>query len=76
MNIRFVCGTPFSKGEGPGMRQLNRITTVQVSDTTMLNSSTSAGPTKKSTVCLKIVLYAAATIAFIYGSIFYGLSVF
>ncbi len=46
MNIRFVRGTPFSKGEGPGMRQLNSITTVQVSDTTMLNSSTTAGNKK------------------------------
>ncbi len=80
MNIRFVCGTPFSFGEGPGMRLnklrmesgelrmlytliasknksthnsklkthnlMNSITTAQVSDTTMLNSSNTAGPKK------------------------------
>ncbi len=45
-NIRFVSGAPFSFGEGMGKRQPNSITAVQVSDTTMLNSSTTAGPQK------------------------------
>ncbi len=46
MNIRSVRGTPFSFGEGLGMRPLHSITTAQVSDTTMLNSSTTAGTIK------------------------------
>ncbi len=46
MNIRFVHGTPFSFGEGLGMRQPHSIPAVQVSDTTLLNSSTTAGPKK------------------------------
>ncbi len=43
-NIRFVRGTPFSFGEGLGIRQLNSIPAVQVSDTTMLNQGSAAGP--------------------------------
>ncbi len=44
MNIRFVRGTPFSFGEGPGMRQLTSITTVQVCDATKAKCLFLAGP--------------------------------